>query len=142
MKSVGDRRRRWLRLHAGLYVLVGVLFTGVWWLAERSFGKGAESGDPDLYIESAERDVEKMFSGGKAHLRPIYDALYDFMEGKTVIAIAHRLSTIARMDRIVVLDRGRIAEEGRHQDLLARAGIYHRLWSRQSGGFLGVDSGD
>jgi len=72
----------------------------------------------------------------------IQDTLYDFMEGKTVIAIAHRLSTIARMDRIVVLDRGRIAEEGRHQELLARGGIYHRLWSRQSGGFLGVDSGD
>ena len=46
-----------------------------WWLAERAAGRGAESGDPDLYLESAERDVEKMFSGGKAHLRPIYDAL-------------------------------------------------------------------
>ena len=46
-----------------------------WWLAERSIGKGAESGDPDLYLESAERDVEKMFSGGKAHLRPLYDKL-------------------------------------------------------------------
>ena len=46
-----------------------------WWLAERSVGKGEEAGDPDLYLESAERDVEKMFSGGKAHLRPIYDAL-------------------------------------------------------------------
>jgi ATP-binding cassette subfamily B multidrug efflux pump len=61
------------------------------------------------------------------------------MEGKTVIAIAHRLSTIARMDRIVVLDQGRIAEEGTHEALLARGGIYASLWNRQSGGFLGVE---
>jgi ABC-type multidrug transport system fused ATPase/permease subunit len=61
------------------------------------------------------------------------------MEGKTVIAIAHRLSTIARMDRIVVLDKGRIAEEGTHQQLLGQDGIYASLWNRQSGGFLGVE---
>lgn len=61
------------------------------------------------------------------------------MEGKTVIAIAHRLSTIARMDRIVVLDEGRIAEAGTHAQLLALGGIYAGLWARQSGGFLGVD---
>jgi ATP-binding cassette subfamily B multidrug efflux pump len=69
----------------------------------------------------------------------IQDTLYGVMEGKTVIAIAHRLSTIARMDRIVVLDQGRVAEEGTHDVLLARGGIYARLWSRQSGGFLGVE---
>lgn len=56
---------------------------------------------------------------------------------KTVIAIAHRLSTIARMDRIVVLDQGRIAEDGTHAALLERGGIYAALWARQSGGFLG-----
>jgi len=67
----------------------------------------------------------------------ILDTLYGVMEGKTVIAIAHRLSTIARMDRIVVLDDGRIAEQGSHAELLARGGLYAGFWARQSGGFLG-----
>ncbi|MCZ7674877.1 MAG: ABC transporter ATP-binding protein/permease [Roseovarius sp.] len=69
----------------------------------------------------------------------IQKTLYGMMEGKTVIAIAHRLSTIAQMDRIVVLEEGRIAEEGSHADLLARGGLYARFWARQSGGFLGAD---
>ncbi len=63
--------------------------------------------------------------------------LAQLMEGKTVIAIAHRLSTIAAMDRLVVLDAGRIVETGTHQQLLAAAGIYAKLWAHQSGGFLG-----
>ena len=69
----------------------------------------------------------------------IQSTLYGMMEGKTVIAIAHRLSTIARMDRIVVMDRGQIVEDGSHDALLAQGGIYARLWSHQSGGFLAHD---
>ena len=61
------------------------------------------------------------------------------MQGKTVLAIAHRLSTIAAMDRIVVLDDGRIVEAGSHAQLLHRAGLYARYWNRQSGGFIGVE---
>ena len=69
----------------------------------------------------------------------IQTALSHVMEGKTVLAIAHRLSTIARMDRIVVLDQGRIVEEGSHEALLAKGGRYARYWERQSGGFIGIE---
>ena len=67
----------------------------------------------------------------------IQKSLKGLMQGKTVIAIAHRLSTIAAMDRLIVLDEGRIVEEGDHRSLLARGGVYARLWAHQSGGFLG-----
>ncbi|CAD5372074.1 Uncharacterized ABC transporter ATP-binding protein HI_1051 [Rubrivivax sp. A210] len=67
----------------------------------------------------------------------IQASLYRLMEGKTVVAIAHRLSTIAAMDRLVVMDQGRIVEAGSHASLLAAGGIYARLWAHQSGGFLG-----
>lgn len=67
----------------------------------------------------------------------IQEQLDALMEGRTVIAIAHRLSTIARMDRLIVLDHGRIVETGSHRQLLARGGVYAKLWQRQSGGFVG-----
>lgn len=70
----------------------------------------------------------------------IQTSLYSLMQGKTVIAIAHRLSTIAAMDRLVVLDQGRIVEIGTHDALLARNGLYAQLWSRQSGGFLDAET--
>ncbi len=70
----------------------------------------------------------------------IQDTLYGMMQGKTVIAIAHRLSTIAQMDRILVMDQGRIVEEGSHADLLAQGGLYAQFWARQSGGFMNPEA--
>jgi ATP-binding cassette subfamily B multidrug efflux pump len=72
----------------------------------------------------------------------IQQSLYRLMEGKTVVAIAHRLSTIAAMDRLIVMDKGRIVEQGTHRELLSRGGIYARLWAHQSGGFLGEEVED
>jgi ATP-binding cassette subfamily B multidrug efflux pump len=69
----------------------------------------------------------------------IQESLSTLMEGKTVIAIAHRLSTIAALDRLIVIDQGRVVEEGSHAELLKRGGLYARLWRRQSGGFLGAE---
>ncbi|RMN87508.1 ABC transporter ATP-binding/permease protein [Pseudomonas coronafaciens pv. coronafaciens] len=71
----------------------------------------------------------------------IQESLDDMMQGKTVIAIAHRLSTIAAMDRLIVMDDGRIIEQGTHSELLGKNGVYARLWHHQSGGFLGEDQG-
>ncbi|MEM6309216.1 MAG: ABC transporter ATP-binding protein [Pseudomonadota bacterium] len=72
----------------------------------------------------------------------IQDTLYGMMEGKTVIAIAHRLSTIAQMDRILVIDDGKIVEEGTHNALLADGGLYAGFWARQSGGFLNTEAAE
>ena len=72
----------------------------------------------------------------------IQRSLYRLMEGKTVVAIAHRLSTIAAMDRLIVMDQGRIVEQGDHASLLAQGGLYAKLWAHQSGGFLVEDDLD
>ena len=72
----------------------------------------------------------------------IQDTLYGMMQGKTVIAIAHRLSTIAQMDRILVMDQGRIVEDGSHDKLLAQKGLYASFWARQSGGFLNPEAAE
>jgi len=69
----------------------------------------------------------------------IQQSLYQLMEGKTVIAIAHRLSTIAAMDRLIVIDEGKIVEQGSHQELIAQKGIYAQLWAHQTGGFIAED---
>ena len=72
----------------------------------------------------------------------IQQSLNQLMKGKTVIAIAHRLSTIAAMDRLIVMDKGVIAEQGTHQELVALGGIYAQLWAHQTGGFLGLETDD
>jgi len=72
----------------------------------------------------------------------IQESFQALMAGKTVIAIAHRLSTIAAMDRLIIMDQGRIIEEGDHKNLLKSGGLYAELWSRQSGGFLAKDASE
>ena len=69
----------------------------------------------------------------------IQENLMLLMEGKTVLAIAHRLSTIAAMDRLIVLDKGKIIEQGSHEELIQQGGLYAHLWAHQSGGFLAED---
>ena len=86
---------------------------------------------PILILDEATSALD---SGGRG---AIQEQFQNLMTGKTVIAIAHRLSTIAAMDRLIIIDHGRIVEEGSHAELVARGGLYAQLWARQSGGFLG-----
>ena len=85
---------------------------------------------PILLVDEATSELDSELEAA------IQESLDKMMEGKTVIAIAHRLSTIAAMDRLIVLDKGRIVEEGTHAELLANNGLYAKLWAHQSGGFL------
>jgi ATP-binding cassette subfamily B multidrug efflux pump len=85
---------------------------------------------PILILDEATSALDSEVEGA------IQEQLYNLMEGKTVVAIAHRLSTIAAMDRLIIMDKGRIIENGTHRALLERGGLYAELWSRQSGGFL------
>ena len=85
---------------------------------------------PILILDEATSALDSEVEGA------IQEQLHNLMQGKTVIAIAHRLSTIAAMDRLVVMDEGRVAETGTHAELIARGGLYAELWARQSGGFL------
>ena len=85
---------------------------------------------PILLLDEATSALD---SQSEAHIQ---QALWTLMEGRTAIAVAHRLSTVAGMDRLVVLDRGRVSEQGTHAELLAAGGGYAELWRRQSGGFL------
>ena len=95
----------------------------------RAFLKDA----PILVLDEATSALDSEVEASVQH------ALARVMLGKTVLAIAHRLSTIAEMDRIIVLDEGRIVEQGSHSELLSAGGLYARYWNRQSGGFIGVD---
>src|SRR5262249_17140187 len=88
---------------------------------------------PILVLDEATSALDSEVEGA------IQQSLGTLMAGKTVIAIAHRLSTIARMDRLIVLDHGRVVEQGTHSDLLRLGGHYAALWRRQSGGFIDAD---
>jgi ATP-binding cassette subfamily B multidrug efflux pump len=87
-------------------------------------------GAPILILDEATSALDSETEEG------IQESLKRLMEGKTVIAIAHRLSTLKHLDRLIILDDGAIVEEGTHEELLRRGGVYARLWAMQTNGFL------
>ncbi len=91
---------------------------------------------PILILDEATSALDSEAEGA------IQEQLFNLMEGKTVIAIAHRLSTIAAMDRLIIMDQGRLVEEGSHSELITRGGLYADLWSHQSGGFLAKEAAE
>ena len=102
-------------------------------------GLNAHVGDRGVKLSGGQRQRIAIARVMLKDAPAIQENLDVLMDGKTVIAIAHRLSTIARMDRLVVMDEGRIIEAGTHAELIAHGGLYADLWGRQSGGFIGVD---
>jgi len=93
--------------------------------------------DPYVAYQESDTPPKRLFPFLRAYAEP-FRRVFWVTGAASVIAIAHRLSTLARMDRIVVLDAGRIVEEGTHDALLAQGGLYTRYWNRQSGGFINV----
>jgi ATP-binding cassette subfamily B multidrug efflux pump len=91
---------------------------------------------PILILDEATSALDSEVEGA------IQQSLNTLMRGKTVIAIAHRLSTIAAMDRLIIMDDGKIVEEGSHAELIKRGGLYADLWARQSGGFLAREAAE
>ncbi len=91
---------------------------------------------PILILDEATSALDSEVEGA------IQEQLFNLMAGKTVIAIAHRLLTIAAMDRLVIMDQGRIVEQGSHGELLARGGLYAGMWARQAGGFLALEDAE
>ena len=120
-----------ISLNGAVILAATVALTGAAW--------GAAAAD-EAAAEGESEEHATFGSPGEAQRSDLEAAIQQnltrLMHGKTVIAIAHRLSTIARMDRLVVLDRGRIVEQGTHDALLAAGGHYAALWRRQSGGFI------
>ena len=122
--GVNDADRESRAIFAAGYVVRDAARRPSNWRAERSLDEELEA-----FGVVGIREVEAQ----------VQESLHRIMQGKTVLAIAHRLSTIAEMDRIVVMDAGRIVEQGSHAQLLAQGGLYARYWNRQSGGFLGTE---
>jgi ATP-binding cassette subfamily B protein len=109
--------------------------------ARRVFGRsGPENGSLNRPVSGTIARLDEATSALDSESEILIQrALWRLMQDRTALVVAHRLSTVARMDQLVVLDRGQIAEKGTHQELLRRNGIYARLWQHQSGGFLDDD---